>query len=136
MITKELLDEVVKEATLLKQHATPEELGRLNYNIKYWDKHQCVYGKLTTDCFNDRATQLLNLCARPLTTFPSRFHWDDKENRVRRNTRKFRRSPGGGSFYSAIEIYIAHLGDQKNIDLVNFLKGHTDVLVLAEVDPV
>ena len=55
---------VIEEANNLKIFATEEELNNLNYEtLSGTQSDLCVYGKLTGCCYNERAYDLIRLCA-------------------------------------------------------------------------
>ena len=66
MISHNLKQRVLEELTLLKQHATTEEISLLNeIPINPSSHEECIYGAMTGDCFSERAHELLSKCARP-----------------------------------------------------------------------
>ncbi len=72
MIPQELKEAVVKEGLLLRKYATKKEKRKLK-EFSYLDslnRKMCIYGQMTGDAFNDRATELKKLCAND-TTFTS-----------------------------------------------------------------
>ena len=116
---EQLLDDVRKEAEALKVHATKEELGRLNIeDLDPASTIRCYYGLMTGECDSPRASELIQKCTaiyldgppRELDTvgITSEFH-------------EYRWSP--------IEYYIG-LPDAKNANLIAYLKGETETLVL------
>ena len=66
MYTKEqFLADVVAEAIALKKNATPEEIGRLDFDtLRPENKERCIYGQMTGDCDSLRAIDLISLCAK------------------------------------------------------------------------
>ena len=67
MITEELKQAVIAEATLLKQHATKKELTRLNFKtLSVNSLTSCIYGQMTGSVMNARALRLRFLSANKL----------------------------------------------------------------------
>lgn len=61
---------VIDEIENLKKFATKEELSKLNFpNFNPYWKNSCIYGQMTGDCFNDRANELIILCACMTNSF-------------------------------------------------------------------
>lgn len=136
---KQFLEDVAAEATALKEHATPEELARLD--IKKFDpQHQrrCIYGLATGDCRSDRAVELITKCCprfihsmalykialgehdgsdeafSVIPQFVNGKKWDGEKNL---------------KYVSTIETYI-YLPEAQNANLIAFLKGERKDLVL------
>lgn len=62
----ELPIEVKQEVDKIFEHATVEELSRLQTGLPLLDGSNvfhCVYGLLTGDCFGARTTELVKLCS-------------------------------------------------------------------------
>lgn len=117
--TKEqFLDDVKAEAKALREHATKEELGKLDIrNLDANNPHCCVYGQLTGDCDSDRATVLMKRCANVYFMTPT----DGLNFCV---TEKF-----AYCNWSPIECYI-RLPQAQNANLIVYLRGETDDLNL------
>ena len=119
MITKELELLVKDEAEKLKIHATPEEIGRLNFkNLRHEMTERCIYGQMTGDCYSKRATQLLKKCTTPYSSFLSPYRKPDKKTFT--NDRWV---------FSPIEFYIAN-SESKREALIDFLQGKSETLNL------
>ena|SRR5688572_13360352 len=121
-----------QEAKNLRQHATPEELGKLD--LDHLDDNsptRCIYGLMTGHCNSIRAQELILKCCTqvykteglddnldaPLNGRPYKV----PENKSRHN-----------QYYSPIEILIApkYGGEEAQKKLVEFLKGDSDILEL------
>ena len=125
MISKKLKQRVLEEATLLKQHATPEEIKSLDLNTiepNHFD--QCIYGQMTGNCYSERAHELLAKCA----IWPYSIELDTYVKTQMGVTRwiKFRKFDGGA--FSPIEYYIYHRPDKISV-LVDYLKGNRELTV-------
>lgn len=54
---------VIDEAILLKQHATKEEINKLNYKkLDGCSRYSCIYGQITGNCVSERAYELIRNC--------------------------------------------------------------------------
>ena len=146
---EQFLLDVTAEATALKEHATKEELGRLDITkLNPRDYQTCIYGLCTSDCFSIRAAQLIYACC------PRYFKNEDDDGcsleRLSRTTDdSFSKLVNGvkpdsvqdpetlcanrGStefmHYSAIEVYIMQ-PFAKNANLIAFLRDERKDLVL------
>lgn len=113
-----LLEEVRKEAALLREHATKEERSRLDFRLlNAWDVSKCVYGQITGDCRSNRAEELLNKCATPVSK--TLFKIVDGAYSFR----------GKGKGFSAIEFYISQHTANK-WGLIDYLQDKTNTLEL------
>jgi hypothetical protein len=130
----ELAAMAVEEAVKLKGLAKEEELENLD---PLWldvnSPHDCIYGQLTGDCYNSRATFFLNKCAVPIAhdaPKPNTPWRKAAEKLSERKVKRFQRTPDGWrNRYSAIELYICLKGAE-NDKLIRFLKGKTSTLKL------
>ena len=118
--TENLKELVRDEAAKLREFATVEERGRLDFSkLNSNNERLCVYGQMTGKCWSDRAVYLLNKCAIPFSYFTDKFSksykWD------------FGNSVGRD--FSPIEFYICQ-PYAKNAELIAYLKGETDTLEL------
>jgi len=123
-MNEKLKEEAVKEATALKQHATKNELKKLNFQtLDPGERHNCIYGQMTGDCHSARALTLLNLCAIPFSstiityrmTVESSFS-DDIYFRS----------------FSPIEFYISQKGANAEV-LIQFLKGDKETITVDDL---
>jgi hypothetical protein len=130
MITNELKLKVIDEATKLKSWATQKELEKLNFNLLTpCNKNSCVYGQMTGNCFNERATELLNCCAIPYSS--------DTEDYIRTRVKSFNSKNrtdwrNYAWVFSAIEFYITQV-KAKNNNLINYLKGVKKTLTIEDL---
>ena len=70
MKIQEFYDRVKKEVNKLRKLATKEELNRLNVDtLSAFSTSSCIYGQITTDCFSDRAAELIEKCCVKNTSF-------------------------------------------------------------------
>lgn len=114
----------LKEATLLKQHCTPEELQALN--LEDFDPtlpHGCLHGQMHGECHSPRAVELLNLCAQPYSTHidrvtpPTEDSFDNRKPFV----------VGHDDVYSHLE-FVMFNDESVRPTVIAFLKGETDTL--------
>ncbi len=114
---------VISEAQALKVNATREELDILDfYYLDVISPKNCIYGRMTGDCYSPRATELLSACAVPYS--------GDLERLERTSIQRFNPTNRERSIvFSPIEYYIT-CDKAKNKELIDFLKGKTDTLEL------
>jgi len=118
--TQSLTDLVKSEAAFLKVNATPAELARLNFdNTDPENRHQCIYGQMTGDCYGDRAALLIQTCCQYVFFLQAESKHMIGVTTPLANlnfTKRFPPKPGSkplpGShgirgYYSAIEIFIS-----------------------------
>lgn len=130
MITKKLKLKVIDEATKLKSCATQKELKKLNFNrLRPNDKSRCIYGQMTKNCFNKRATELLNCCTVPYSSDTG----DYIRTRVKSFNDKNRTDWKYDNWvFSAIEFYITQ-DSAKNNNLIDYLKGNKETLTIEDL---
>ncbi len=116
MITQKLKKAVVKEALLLRKHATKEEKDKLNIKTISCDIKNCTYGQMTGSCYSDRAFELLKKCAKPW----AKRCWEGGDISDQRSYTNIRRHDG--RHFSAIEVYLS-LADAKNETLIKLIKS-------------
>ena len=120
---KNLKKLVIQEAENLKQSATSEELARLDFTKLYGgDPRYCVYGQVAGGCFNERATMLLNNCAKPFSSFISFFQDANHEYFY----------DDGSRCFSPLEFYILQ-ANAKNETLIAFLKSERETLTTDDL---
>lgn len=120
----ELKQRVIEEAVKLKEHATKEELERLDFaKLKPLHSGWCVYGQLAGDCHNERAKDLLSLCAKPYTADAAIFLETGRTEFVAGERRYA---------FSAIEFYI-NQDNAQNATLISFLRGEREGLTIDEL---
>jgi hypothetical protein len=101
-----ILRSVIAEAALLKQHATAEELARID--LESFDgcgTHTCVYGQMTGFCWSKRALELHEKCG-----FME-------------------------GFYTPIETFVMDAPREACAALLAYLKGERDILFIEELEP-
>lgn len=137
---EQLKEDVRKEAEALKIHATNEERERLSFDeLNPRGRHSCIYGQMTFDCHSKRAALLISGCA-PRFFKNKRFSDIEREGfagvEKRANGKRVakfidKRTVGGieDKHFSAIEAYIL-LPEARNANLIAFLRGETETLVL------
>lgn len=142
---KQFLADVMHEIEMLKKHATPEEIARLDFeDFNPTTYNDCIYGQLTTDCRNNRAKELMDVAC--IRTFDL---GDGEDNELIGEGLSFaeakvfingnydgsqwtgRRGGAGRSFryLSSLEGYIS-LKDAKNRQIIAYLKGEQPTLTL------
>jgi hypothetical protein len=138
---EQLKEDVRKEAEALKIHATKEERERLNFrSLKPSNTGMCIYGQMTDDCYSDRAAALIQKsCVRyfkhdvmPSSWNPRISMCDIREHVNGKKVKGFRKDRATRNInphFSAIEAYIL-LPQAKNANLISFLRGETETLVL------
>lgn len=144
MVTKEeFLSDVAHEVQMLKEHATLEEINKLDFDdFNNHKTNRCIYGQMTGDCRTIRAKELMDVaCIRVMNVEDGTrncTNWDDdfKINGVYNGqTWQFITSVCDGfyrrdwSHLSALEAYIC-LHDAKVENIYSFLKGEVDTLEL------
>ena len=123
LMTDDLKEKVEREAIALKVHVTREECSRLNFGgLDSNSSARYIYGQMTLDCFSERATELLNLCAAPFTG-------DLFEFRAEYLPVNFKRY---GRAFSPIEFYISQTQAENEI-LIQFLRGERETLTAADL---
>ena len=128
MIAEELKQLGKEEAKKLKQHATKEELQNLSFSLlDPATSDNCIYGMMTGNCFNERATQLLNMCAKPYANDIFLDEETDTFTPAARQSMVF--TSKGRKVFSPIEVYIMQR-KAKQRNLIDYLKGETDTLEL------
>jgi len=117
--TENLKELVRDEAAKLREFATVEERGRLDFSrLKPGDLWLCIYGQMTGSCFSERSLQLLQICS-----IPYGYNLIVYEYHKRGFDDTFFRS------YSPIDFYTCQ-PYAKNAELISYLKGETDILEL------
>lgn len=56
--------DVIAECVALREHATKEELGNLQYRIYPDSTDRCIYGLMTGGCRTVRAKELIEKCCK------------------------------------------------------------------------
>ncbi len=133
---------VKKEASKLKEHATPEELARLNFeHLNPNSPRSCIYGQMTGNCYSPRANELVLKCAERV--YVSNVSRDSESNAV------FTYQTLNGVphliennrdrsevYHSPIEIYLVFNREndttENNKVVIDYLKGETTELNFVE----
>ncbi len=124
MISRNLKQRVLEELTLLKQHATTEEINLLNeIPINPSSHEECIYGAMTGDCFSERAHELLSKCTRPYSETIDVFRPTKMGVKRWMKVREVKET-----FFSPVEYYIYQR--QKNIPfLTDYLLGKRELTI-------
>ncbi len=132
--TQDLIELVKVEADNIKQHATSEEINRLNFEGLYpSNAERCIYGQMTGNCYSIRANKLIIECATRVYKLT-----DTSSNalaEVSLNGKPKKESDRASNYHSPIEIFIYGSSQTKsgvlnNKRLINYLKGKTNKLKL------
>ncbi len=138
----DFLQAVMHEINMLKQHATPEELSKLDFgNLNGAFATTCIYGQMTGDCTTRRAKELMdascirvmdiNFIQKDIDIDDPDFNvngaytgqsWQPFEEGFDRIYRTYR-------YMSVLEAYII-TKDAKNEEVIKYLKGEIDTLIL------
>lgn len=127
MITEQLKELVREEARNLREKATKEELGRLDFDtLNPMSERRCIYGQVTGSCISKRAVELIQNCCNKVVSANGKGSDVsdaalDFEGLNLFNSRF--------SYWSPIELYIGRDG-AKNANLIAYLKGEIDTLEL------
>lgn len=121
-----------EEAVKLKEHATKEELGKLN--LKRLDpriSNTCIYGQMTGYCSGQRANELIMLCANRVynvresdTAQDAKLNGEPHQIAGDKTRHAYYQSP------IEILIYDENGGKGDAAKLISFLKDETQTLEL------
>lgn len=117
---------VIEEAKALKEHATPEEINRLDFNrLNPESKFSCIYGQMTGDCFSGRAIDLITKSAKRVYVKNNKEWTSRLYEKAKLNGKPIPEERTGKEtwWYSPIEIFISKKNDALNEKLIQFLKG-------------
>lgn len=126
MITSwQLQDLVREEATNLKNAATAKELDKLNFEtLCPSDEEYSIYGKMTGHCFSSRADDLIKKCCNEVLQ-------SDSRHTVIKNISVFDKTISKNRIYlSPIEYYSMAGSEVSNKNLISYLKGEADTLII------
>jgi len=124
---KDLIQKVIDEATKLREHATKDELGELDFNLlQPNDVGYCIYGQMAGNCYSLRASELLSMCCAPFSSAITKFDTPILEKYSPLSIFRF-----GAN--SPIEFYIAQPG-AKNETLIEFLKSERETLTPQDLE--
>ena len=126
---------VIEEATNLKKYATKKELKKLDYNsLNGDDPKNCIYGKATGHCGNERSYKLIRLCATRVYNITNE-NYSITTSVLNGPPEKLQDySQRLSTYFSPIEKLLFRYkpsvtaGSNKIKRLVNFLQGKTDTL--------
>jgi hypothetical protein len=134
--TKEkFLEDVAKEARLLKKEATKPELKKLDFtSLDPSSKYFCVYGQMTGNCKSDRAATLIQSCCKRFIKNDDNIGGGMRYVNKYANGRKLKTSVMEDrkftiKHFSSIETYILQPW-AKNRNLLAYLKDETKTLTL------
>lgn len=129
--------DVIAECVALREHATPEELGRLsNAVISPLSYTGCIYGHMTGDCRSIRATDLIRKSC--LTSIDLIDNWGVRRTEpvdtsvmivAEGNIAAERRMGDDFPYLSALEAYI-HFPVANIPAIQSYLTGQTETLEL------
>lgn len=127
---------VIEEAKNLKKFATTEEINKLDaHTLDADSKFDCVYGKMTGNCFSERAKELIvKSCKKVYATdgYLSDARLNGSPKGKSRNTEGGRTFGAKTSYWSPIEVFIytAKVKQDKDspAELIKFLKGEIKTL--------
>lgn len=133
---EELIKLVKEEAKKLREYATIEEKDRLNpRSFNGGSAGGCVYGQLTGNCTNERATELIKLCCEKV------YHSNNgyvprKALAVLNGKPEGKREVFGFAYFSPIEVLVqddsGSSGMNNAYPIISYLKGETDELILNQ----
>lgn len=138
---EQLKEDVRKEAEALRVHATKEERERINFNeLSPESYRRCIYGLATSNCFSERAAELIHKCCCKYFRAEALPDIGDNHTTIERiedalagesvtNFVKNRSGAACTSYFSAIEAYIC-LPEAQNANLISYLRGETETLTL------
>lgn len=126
-MNSELKKLVKDEADKLKQFATADELVKLDFDqLSPRDMTRCIYGQIAGVCFNERAVELLNKCAKPLIDDYGDY-FDGIDLRLTERPERF--DNHDERWFSPIEVYITQR-EANNENLIQYLRGEVEDLDL------
>lgn len=130
---KELLTKIAKdafkEASFLRSEITDKERNNLSYDLlSTSSSSQCIYGLISGNCYNDRATQLMRRSKIELHPYLSHDRVkESSESNKMEDILKSGNSRRNFQFFSPIETMIT-FDDLLNKKLVSYLKKESDDL--------
>ena len=124
---------VLQEIEGIKKYATQQERDKLDikfFNPKY--KDACIYGLMTGNCYNDRAVELIKLCAQ----------YSYAVNNIGEEYKLLKVMPRTGFFYygnfsprySLLELYIYKAQIETVERLMAYLKGESEAFEYEVVE--
>lgn len=119
----------IEEATKLRKYATRNEKENLVGDISSYDNRRCIYGKMTGDCYSERAGELIMQCATRVYEIDALPMVLQKLNGAPYQTHR-----RNFAYHSPIEVLIAQqdCGDEAKRLLVPFIKGETKSIKIPD----
>lgn len=133
---EELIKLVKEEAQKLREHTTQEEKAHLEADMFEGNNGQrCIYGLLTGNCYNSRATELIGLCCERV--YNTRNGWlPDIDYAILNGKPNGTRNRDSVEYFSPIEVLVgddASYTTMKNAGpIIAYIKGETDELILNQ----
>lgn len=119
---------VLTEATKLKKAASKTELINLSFNrLRTQSTDGCIYGQITGNCFNSRATELIEASCKQVITR------SDSCTLVTGTLNGDPKKANRREYWSPIEMFIDQPRNKENGNnerLIEFLKDETKTLKL------
>jgi len=143
---KQLIELAIEEAKNIKIHATSKEKN--NLNLRTFDgsrSNKCIYGQMTENCYNKRATELITKCCERVyyaDSFSQLPSIDSAEingtpSKMTRYVGKGlpgERLPSHSTHYSPIEVLVQNDYYNGMMDyageIISFIKDETKILEL------
>jgi hypothetical protein len=123
--TKQYFNNVKKEIINLRNHATKEELNRLDFNeLDGLNGTKCIYGQMAKHCHTDRALELIKKCCKTKTSFES-LSDDETQSVIPRSESEFS--------FSYLEHFICNYLDHNEM-VIKYLKGESDELNFEQIE--
>lgn len=125
MINTHIKKAVIHEVKMLRQHATEDEINRLNFHMLDGTKsYDCIYGQLTGNCYSQRAIELINECVYKRRFYSStailNYDFTVKEARVMKQNSSIYYERYGA--YTSLEVFIV-LYPKYNKSIIDALEG-------------
>jgi hypothetical protein len=138
---KQFIADVMHEIEMLKKHATPEEIAKLDFST--FDANEidgCIYGQLTGACNDDRSIELIKACClKSINFFPSNLRTKIRDLSIedilpnvsapKQAIKKDSWNERSLDYISALEGYIYSKGANCE-GIIAYLKGETNTLTL------
>lgn len=118
----EFIQAAISEARKLREALTQEEKDRLDIpTLAEEDPRNCIYGQATGNCYDERASELIDKCARKI--------WDNCGDTHREAEVSPCRGTDISRYHTDLELYICQPGAENEI-LIKYLKGEINFLML------
>ena len=120
MKKKEFLEMVMTEIETIKERATPEEIGKLDFeSLRVQTPKLCIYGQMTGHCQSERANEISHKVFAHIAI-------DENFNQL--SFTKWEKHVSG-KHVTSLEVYITMKG-AKNKQVIQYLKGEINTLKL------